>query len=100
MLAKSAMSSTLENSVLMKKRSVVHCSVMSCSSEPGALEVSSICVVCVFLLWMNCFAFSPVIFNGFLCLLWSMSGFYVVTGSVWGHTEFEFDHMRHLAEKQ
>lgn len=64
MLRKLSMFPALGSSGLMKQKScsALQCNV-PCSLIPGALGVSSVCVVCTLMLWLAHFVFSPIICN-------------------------------------
>ena len=62
--------------------------------------MSSMCVMCILLLWLSTFAFSSVICNDFLYLLWVGFGLYSVSGPIRGHFGTKLSQTRLLLELQ
>lgn len=58
------------------------------------------CFACDLLLWLSPFAFSLIVCNGFLCLLWVGFGPFVVSRSVWGCLGLNLSQTRCLRDMQ
>lgn len=85
----------LKSSDLIKKR-FYNCPAVQCPLFTRTWHFRGFSYYCG---WAT-LAFSPVICNGRLCLLWARFGPCAVSGPVWGHLGLEFCQTRHLPEIQ